>query len=289
VKAASVSDSRSKYRQYVDEAKGHVRKLLEKETVMYVTEMRVRLDVSVDQNVRYWHWVTYDAIQEMFRKRELKRRQRLGTYRVVSEGEEEGESKKGSRITFYFPSEYSYGDVRSKLTSKLELVNEFSSESNRIGRYAEDVLEKALVAGGFEVKDRASPTGPGIRTFGGKVWRGKHDFDFIVYGEREKRTYGIQLKNRLTYPEWDDVAGLVDICSFFGLSPWFVARQMPGEYVEDLLSCEGFYSLFYKWLIPDELRELGGRIASVLGFPVCCGEAECVRLLKGYVEVLHRY
>jgi hypothetical protein len=69
-------------REWRDEAKEHVRKLFEQEKVMHVSEIKVRLDGSVDSKVQFWQWVTYDALGEMYRAGEVRRRPRVGVRKV---------------------------------------------------------------------------------------------------------------------------------------------------------------------------------------------------------------
>jgi len=225
------------YQEYLEEAKNKIRELLRKERAMYVTELKVRLDGSVDEKVRFWQWITYDALQQMHRNGELKRRPRRGKYYVG----EEGVVKRGSEITFYYLAELTYADVADVVRKKLELVNQHASISSEVGHYAEEVVKEALEAEGFRIEGRDT------KEFKGKVWPGVRDVDFIVYDPIARRYCVIQVKNRLTYPEWDDIATLIDIGDFFrdpeDVRPWFIARQMPGDYTLEIIKCRVFIRL----------------------------------------------
>ena len=162
----------------------------------------------------------------------------------------------------------------------------FAAVSSEAGSYAEEVVGKALVKAEFKIP----PDGRDTRRFRGKEWKGQHDLDFIVHGEAENRYYGIQVKNTLTYPEWDDVAGLIDACEFLGLTPWFISRQMPGDYTWDIWVSGGFYTLFDKWLLPEKHKDLCREVTSVLGFPVLCtGEEVAIDFLVEKLEPVHAY
>lgn len=265
-------------REWRDEAKGHIRRLFEQEKVMHVGEIKVRLDGSVNQEVQFWQWVTYDALSEMYRDGELRRRPRVGLQKV--EGEE---NTRRTDITFYYPSKYSYKDVVDVVRMKMDIINEYSAVSSEAGGYAETVIAEALVRAEFEVIDRNT------KTFEGRTWEGVHDLDFVVNGRREGRSYGIQVKNTMTYPDWDDVASLIDICDCLRLVPWFVSRTLPGDYSYDVYESGGFYTLFNKWLLPEKYWELGKRMVEKLGQPVFLSGEEALRFLVGELGKVHRY
>jgi len=91
-----LTPAKKTYREYVNEAKEKIRELFQKETAMHVTEIRVRLDGSVDPKVHFFHWITYDALKELHNEGELRRRPRKGQIHV--EGEEKVE------VEHWFPS-----------------------------------------------------------------------------------------------------------------------------------------------------------------------------------------
>lgn len=269
------------YGDYIKEATEHIRSLFSVEKAMHVTELRVRLDGSKDPKIKYWHWVTFDALTKMYREGELKRRQRLGEYRFEDEGEEGG--KRGSKMTFYFPSAYSYSDVKDVVREKLDIINQYSSRSSETGLYAEDVIKSALEDSDFKVLDRNT------RDFDDKKWKGPHDLDFIVEGVKESRRYGIQVKNTLSYPDWDDIAGLIDICDFFKIRPWFISRQLPGDYITDILNCKGYYTLFFKFIVPDKYEEMAHLMSSKLGLPVEWQRKEMLGYFVQRFKEVHSY
>lgn len=270
-----------RYRDYIREASEHIQRLFDVEKVMHVTELRVRLDGSIDPKIKYWHWVTFDALTKMYREGKLKRRQRLGVYKLEDETEEGG--KRGSKMTFYFPSRYSYSDVKDIVREKLGIINDYSSKSSETGLYAENIVKFALEDSDFEVLGRNT------RDFDRKKWKGPHDLDFIVKGTIENRIYGIQVKNTLSYPDWDDVAGLIDICDFFTIKPWFISRQLPGDYITDILNCGGYYTLFFNFIVPDKYEEMAGRMRSKLGLPVEWRERTNLYYFKQKFEEVHGY
>ncbi|RLI18173.1 hypothetical protein DRO49_02600 [Candidatus Bathyarchaeota archaeon] len=270
------------YREYINEAKNKIRELFEKEKAMYVTEIKVRLDGSVDERTRFWHWVTYDALQEMRRDGELKRRPRRGVY-YIEEEEGERSRKRGSKITFYYPSSLSYADVAPIIRKKLDLVNEYATIASKVGGYAEEVVKKALEAENFTV------VGRNVKKFRDREWHRKGEPDFVAYGEKEDRYYAIQVKNRLTYPEWDDIATLIDVSDYFGIRPWFIARQLPGDYTLDIIKSKGFYTTFLKLIIPESHMDLAKKLRDILGFPVVFREHEAIRMLREKFARIHGY
>lgn len=250
---------------------------------MHVTELKVRLDGSVDEGVRFWHWITYDALQEMHREGEVKRRPRRGKYYV----EGEGVQKRGSEITFYYPCELTYADVADIIRRKLDLVNQYASISSEVGHYAEELVKEALELEDFKIEERNA------REFKGKVWPNMKDVDFIAYDQLARRYYVIQVKNMLSYPDWDDIATLIDISDFFrgpdDVRPWFIARQMPGDYTLEIIRCRGFYTTFLKWLFPDKYRRLCDDLRQVLGLPVLCDRSASISLLREKFKAVHNY
>lgn len=269
------------YRQRVNEAKEHIKKLFEIEKVMYVTEIKVRLDGSADEKVRLWQWITQNALNELHNAGDLRRRTRVGAFQV------EGEKTRRTEMSFYFPSKYCYADVAPVIRTKMDIINRHSAVASKAGSYAEQVVEKALAKTGFKVPSR---DGKSTRRFRKKEWKGQHDLDFIAHGKLENRWYGIQVKNTLAYPEWDDVAGLVDVCDYLGLTPWFISRQLPGDYTWDLYRSGGFYTLFDKWLLPKREKELCKAVNTLLGIPVMCKDTRgAVSFLGSKLGLVHAY
>lgn len=161
-------------------------------------------------------------------------------------------------------------DVSSLIERKLPVIAKYTKLSERqerrerLGHLAEDFIISCLIEANYVVVARDT------RFFQGKEWFRRTDLDLIVYGKEEDRWYGVQIKNRLDYPEWDDIAELMDICNFLGLTPWLIARYSPKSYNWELIRSGGFVTLFpgRKWLLTDENKEVAELISNEMVIPV---------------------
>lgn len=199
---------------------------------------------------KYFHWITENAINELYKEGKLRRRKRK-----VEE----------QKLTFYFLSELSYTEVAPKINLEIPLIMKYFDISKETGYHAEDLVEKALKKAGYIVVSKNSTY------FQGKMWpyKEKGDLDFIAYGKSEDRWYGIQVKNKLRYPDHGDIYSFFDVNKYLGLTPWFIARILPKTYIWNTISSGGFITLYpqRKWLLPEKYKQLGEEIEQELGVP----------------------
>lgn len=226
-------------------AEGRVIDFLQKHKAAHVREIKVALEDGP------FHWVTANAVKKLYQEGRLRRRQRSFA------------NIKGKKASFYYLAELRYTDVVDVIEKKLPIIaayTELSENPNRrqrMGHLAEDFIIPLFEKAGYLVVARDT------KFFRGRLWPRRTDLDLIVYGEEENRWYGVQIKNSLDYPEWDDIAELIDICNFLKLVPWLVARICPKDYIWELIQCGGFITLFWErmWLLTEENREIAERIA----------------------------
>lgn len=116
-------------------------------------------------------------------------------------------------------------------------------------------------------KSRFLMTGQSTREHGEKKWtQTEHNLDFIF--ERDKRAYGIEVKNMLGYMDYKEFKIKIKICRELGILPVFVARMLPKVWVNELWR-QGGFALILKWqLYPLAHKDLAKRVASELGLPV---------------------
>jgi len=229
------------------------RKIAEKRVLEFLRECKAAhaREIKVALEDGPFHWVTANAIRKLYQEGKLRRRRR-------SYGD-----TKGKKASFYYPSELRYADVVDVIEEKLPIIaaytelNENPNQRQRLGHLAEDFIMPLFEKAGYIVVAKDT------RFFRGRLWPRRTDLDFIVYGEEENRWYGVQIKNSLDYPEWDDIAELIDICNFLKIVPWLIARICPKDYAWELIQCGGFVTLFWerRWLLTKENKEIAEKIA----------------------------
>lgn len=180
--------------------------LIDKRKVVYLREVQVNLEK------RYTHIETRDKLNFLIERGDLNTNFSLGR-------------------RWYFPKQFSWNDVEYKAREKLSLVETFveyerSFEKNgiRYQDYSEYLVERALIIAGCTVvaKDTYYFNGRVVLLSNG---RGRpHDLDFIV--ETPQKVYvGVQVKNRLEYPKYDNIRSFIELCQGLNLKPLLITRQ----------------------------------------------------------------
>jgi len=237
---STVVDKKLTPEEWREKAEGLVVDFLKENVAAHAREIKIALEYGP------FHWVTQNAITKLYNEGKLRRRKR--SY----------EEKSGRTATFYYLKELRYSDVAEVIERKLPVIkaytelNENPEKRKKMGHLAEDFLIPLFEKAGYVVVARDA------RFFRGKEWPRLTDLDLIVYGQDENRWYGVQIKNALDYPEWDDIAELLDICRFLGLVPWLVCRNCPKDYIWEIIQCGGFVTLFWerRWLLTQEYKDV---------------------------------
>ena len=119
----------------------------------------------------------------------------------------------------------------------------FVYEGMRYDDYAEYLVERAFLKAGYRV------VGKSTNYFNGKRYTKKDvDLDFIVYSP-SGHFIGVEVKNRLDYPELKDIVNFLDITSFLGLKPLFIARFMPKKYIMDIIEAGGYVVITKRYFL----------------------------------------
>jgi hypothetical protein len=104
-------------------------------------------------------------------------------------------------------------------------------------------------------------------SYRGKVWSdSKHNLDFIF--EKDSLAYGMEVKNQLRYPDYEEMKRTMKMCEFLGVHPVFVVRMMPKNWVYEVREGGGFVLILKYQLYPLSHRPIAKRVAGELGLPV---------------------
>jgi hypothetical protein len=142
-----------------------------------------------------------------------------------------------------------------------------------VKRYSQQIVSEALGERGESLtlegfaSIRFVMEGRGARQHNGAAWEATaHDLDFIF--SRDGQTYGIEVKNTLSYIEKPEFLTKIAMCEHLGITPVFVCRMLPKSYI-NLLNEHGGFALIMKYqLYPTYMRDLATAIREQLGLPV---------------------
>lgn len=109
--------------------------------------------------------------------------------------------------------------------------------------------------------------GQDTNEYRGKKWtETEHDMDMIF--ERDGQAYGIEVKNTLTYMEYDEFKIKIRLCEKLGIRPVFAVRMIPTHWIDELRRKGGFALILKYQLYPWSLKDLAKRIVEQLELPV---------------------
>jgi len=150
---------------------------------------------------------------------------------------------------FYLPS-LKKEEVESEIRKKIELIKYYLLYEGRYeilfgiyADYAEYLVEQAFRAVGCMVVSKYTNYFNGIT-----YTRKDTDLDFIVF-HRDVGFIGVEVKNKLDYPELKDIEDFLDLVNYLGLKPLFVARMMPRRYIWEVISNGGFVVITERYLL----------------------------------------
>ncbi len=204
-----------------------------------------QLEVRMED--KYYHWITNRAIRDLIESDVIK----MEKHNLKTEG--------NINILWHKSLRY-YKREAKKVT---ELVEEYANPniSAAIGLHGEMMVLEGFARTQFVMKGRNT------RTYGQKEWQEtEHDLDFIF--EKDKKTYGIEVKNMLGYMDYKEFLIKIKMCKFLGIRPVFVTRMLPKNWIEEL-RIEGGFALILKYqLYPWTHKDLAKRISQDLQLPV---------------------
>lgn len=203
--------------------------------------------LAVQNEDRFFHWITHRALADL-----------------VEAGTLLTESRKlaiGSEIKLVWHRRHRY--FRRDAKRVVDLVDQYSSPNmcEAIGHHGEQ-----MILSGFARKQFVM-LGEHTRRFGEREWtETDHNLDFIF--QRDGRTYGIEVKNTLSYMSQKQFEAKIRLCEKLGIVPVFAVRMLPKTWIHEL-NTHGGYAMIMKYqLYPPSHVDLARRTAKELGLPV---------------------
>lgn len=221
---------------------------------------------------RFYHWITTKALNELAAEGKI---QSVTMPLEMGGGEEV--------IRFYWSRKTRYW--RRQAEEIRQLVNEFSHPDMgwALGHHGELMFDAALSRFGWLHK------GQNVRAYRGKEWaKTEHDLDRVL--ERDGVSYGVEIKNRLRYITKNELEIKIEMCRELALTPLFILRMVPSNYIE-LVRQAGGFTLVFEWqLYPFGRRDLAKRVRERLGLkvdsPKAINDGTIQRLLNWHVKNL---
>jgi hypothetical protein len=104
-------------------------------------------------------------------------------------------------------------------------------------------------------------------SYRGKEWPdSKHNSDFIF--EKDSVAYGVEVKNQLRSPDYEEMKRTMKMCEFHGVRPVFVVRMMPKNWVYEVRQAGGFVLILKYQLYRLSHRPIAKRVPGELGLPL---------------------
>jgi len=233
------------FTKYKEEAKPFIMNLLDKHDFLSQRTIQILLEKE-----KYWHTVTWNAIKDIRKENKL----RTAKY-----------PPRGSFPVWVYRYDLRINDLKKKIDAEYKPVyKEFIDASSEMGFYCEDIIEMALAKAGFVTLSRNQNT----KYFRGRTSSARTDLDFIAY--KEGVFYGIEVKNLIGYPDWnEEIIGKKSIAEFHGIQFVMMSRAL-GSYGYDLFQCGGLYMEFQELIWAPKFSSLAERVKEKLYFPIIC-------------------
>jgi hypothetical protein len=251
-----VKDSPPPEDGYVKQAKDDLISHIDSDHEAVFYERQLQLFYEKD----YFHWVTARALEELAESGDI-RSEHLTLRRPLMT--EAGRVETSVQMRFFFwKNARSWRRKAKKLAALVEAYSE-PALTRAVGRQAENLFDAALPRAGF------MPIARNVREYNGRRWeRTNHNLDRIY--TRDNIAYGIEIKNQLGYMEREQFTTKLEMCEFLGVTPVFIARMMPKEWIYQVQSrpWRGFCLIFKWWLFPLGQEPLVKTLQQTLGLPV---------------------
>ncbi len=195
----------------------------------------------------FFHWISNRALKELIDGGRIH-----AEIRPLATG--------GSIKLLWHPS-YRYYKRAAKRV--IEIVEEYANPNigAALGLHAEMLILEGFARNEFVMKGRDS------RTYGNNKWtETEHDLDFIFV--RDSVAYGVEVKNKLGYMDYDELKIKIRLCIKLGIKPLFVVRMIPGHWIYEISRAGGFALILKYQLYPWTHRELAKMVANELELPV---------------------
>ena len=243
----------SKKESKIHEAAKRVLEVLEEVEVAFNRELRYRLESE------FPHDVVGHAIEKLRKEGKIKQ------YGVPG--------RKGAEDmpnVFYALPGKDYRSLLPKAKEKLELAAVIHWISSSMGRYAEEVWFEAFKERGWEVYPSTVESIGRVREFKGReaLKDTRVGIDFIV--EKDGVAYGVEVKNRLPYP--DDLFEKILVAVDLDLVPLIIARWLNPSQVRAIRELGGFYVIYKTAIYSPTYKEIVDKAVKILGYPIECRE-----------------
>lgn len=202
--------------------------------------------IEIWQEKTFFHWITSRALHE------------LAGERKIGFSEAEAGTR---RAHFYYPIRHRY--PRRQITQTLKLIAEFSDPifTRALGRHGEMLVESGLARVGFKILQHK------VKKVDGRAWtKTNHDLDLLIV--RDDIRYGVEVKNQLGYIDQTEFQRKLEMCDHFGIRPMFVARNMPKNYINEVVQAGGYCLLTDNQNYPLLAHDLARRVRATLSLPV---------------------
>lgn len=218
---------------------------------------------------KFFHWITAKALTELREEGSL-----ASDVRNLSET---------VQIRFY--RRKSHRNWQTQAKEILKLVRQFSVESfsRALGHQGEQMFDAALPRIGL------MPVAKNVKSYNDKTWTATgHDLDRIF--QRNEVAFGVEIKNRLSYMDLEEIKVKLTMCQYLGLVPLFIVRMFPKSYFDYVFKNAGITLVFEYQLYPHGHHEFAKAVKDRLQLPVDCPSAiydgTLVRLNKAIDHVL---
>ena len=204
-----------------------------------------QIEIRFEKN--FYHWITNRAIHRLYQEGAIDR--------------EATTLKIGSPITLWWNKKKRY--QKRPIRAVLDLVNEYSNPrvSECLGLHGQQMILGAFARSGFHILAEDA------NEFRGRKWiASNHNLDFII--ERDGRCYGVEVKNTLGYIRKEEFELKTRLAQDLGLTPMFVVRMMPGDWIWRLKKMGGFVLALRYQLYPLAYQDLATRIKERFELPV---------------------
>lgn len=255
--------------QRIEEAKNAILNLFQTQalTVAYDRELRYRLEGSFP----------HDQVGEALRQ-------------LKDEGSLKQTNVPGRRGTgehpnvFYRLPNSNYNDLLPIMKTKLDLSIFIGSVGREMGRYAELAWWRAFERNGWAVYPASENELQGVSEYKGRKATTGHNIEFVA--EKDGIEYGVEVKNRLPYP--DDLYWKLLVCVDLQVVPLIIARWLnPGQprIIEALGGAKPFV---YKSAIYAKTYEpIVDKVKSILGYPIDAREDVDDAYFQPRIQAIH--
>lgn len=198
---------------------------------------------------KFFHWVTNRAIRELEGKGVLL----IEGRKLIAD----------TKIHIVWDKSLRY--YKREANKLIALVEKYSASETgfELGRRGEDLVLEGFARNQFLLINRNT------NKYKKKKWeKTNHKLDFIF--ERDSLVYGVEVKNTLGYMDKKELDIKIDMCSYLGIIPIFVARMLPQSWIHEIIEKGGFALILKYHLYPTAYKKLAKEVAQELKIPTGC-------------------